>query len=437
MPRRILASVICTATKISLVGAGSASFGLETLHDIARSAELKGSTVALIDIDQEKLTIMRKVADRLNRHFRSSIKIETSTEGEKVLDGTEFVIVSAEKERMKRWRMDFAIPFKHGIRQVIGECGGPGGLAHTLRVVPLILDICREVEDRCKDALVLNYTNPEARVTLAIRRYSRLKGYGLCPGIYERLEAFAKLFGVKVEEFEPFAAGLNHFTWLLDLRFKDGTDAYPRLEEKLREKPDFEPLCRELYKAFHHYPSPSDNHCGEYVGYAWEKVPRNLRGTNWIGMMEKWGESVQKLALSIAEGEYPVESLPRREVSLAVRIINAMVENRRHYEHAVNMPNEGYVNNLPESIVVEVPAVVDKSGIRGVGVGSLPKAIANLCNTQGTIQELAVEAAFEGSYDKALQALLIDPAIQNLDAAKAVLDELLKAHAPLLPQFNR
>jgi len=428
------------ATKISLIGAGSASFGLNTLYSIARSQELHGSTVALIDVNEESLNVMRKVAERLNKHFKSDLKIEASTEAKEVLGGSEFVLISVEKERMKRWKMDFEIPFKHGIKQVIGggAGGGPGALSHALRVIPLILDICRDVEDYCKDALVLDYTNPEARVILAINRYTKLRGYGLCPGIYERLEAFAELFGVKSEEFEPFAARLNHFTWLLDLRFTDGTDAYPRLDEKLRERPDFEPLCRELYYAFHYYPSPKDSFCGEFVGYGWEKVPEEIRGMNYIRIIEERGVKFRKVALSFAKGECPLESLPLElEMSTAIRIIKAMVENKRHYEYAVNMPNKGYINNLSKNIVVEVPAVVDKSGIHGLGVGSLPKAIANLCSTQGTTQEIAVEAAFEGSYEKALQALLIDPVVHDLEAAKATLDELLKAHAPLLPQFRR
>jgi len=428
--------------KISLLGAGSASFGLKTLYDIARSKELHGSAVALIDVNEEKLEIMGKVAEKLDRHFSSQLKIESSTNAEKALEGSEFVIISAEKERMKRWKMDFEIPFKHGIKQVIGECGGPGGLAHTLRVVPLILDICQDIEDHCKDALVLNYSNPEARVTLAINKYTKLKAFGLCPGIYERLEAFTELFSVQMEDFEPFAAGLNHFTWLLDLRLKDGTDAYPILDEKLEENSNFEPLCRQLYQAFHHYPSPSDNHCGEYVPYAWEKVPDEIRGMNWITSCEEGGEKIQKTVLSIAKGEYSLESPPPspgwwwRMISPAISIISSITENKRRYEHAVNMPNNGYIGNLPKSTVVEVPAVIDKSGVHGVGVGSLPRAIANLCNTQGTIQELAVEAAQEGSYDKALQALLIDPVVHNLDAGKATLDELLQAHAPLLPRFS-
>lgn len=425
-------------TKISLVGAGSATFGLVTLYDIASTVGLHGSTVALIDVDAERLKVMQKVAERFNEHFNARLKIEASTKAEEVLDASEFVIIFAEKERMKRWKMDFEIPVKHGIKQVIGECGGPGGLAHTLRVVPLVLDICRDVEDRCPDALVLNYTNPEGRVTLAINRYTKLKGFGLCTGIYERLEALTYLFDIGIEQFEPLAAGLNHFTWLLDLRFEDGTNAYPLLRKKLKEKLNFEPLCRELFYAFGYYPSPSDNHVGEFIWYAWDKVPEEIRGMNWILLMEKFGEEIQQMALSIAKGEAPVaRPLPDYGLSPAIKIIDATAENKRHYDYAVNMLNKGYITNLPQDVVVEIPAFTDGSGIRGVGLGSLPKAIANLCHVQATIQGLAVEAAFEGSYEKALQALLIDPVVHDLHAAKATLDELLEVHAPLLPQFKR
>ncbi len=238
--------MIGLSTKITLIGAGSASFGLNTISDIARSQELHGSTVALTDVSGERLTLMEKVANRLNEHYNARLRIETSTKANDVLDGSEFVMIAADIEMMKRWKMNFQIPFKHGIKQIIGSCGGPGGLGHTLIVIPLMLKICRDIEDYCKDALVLDLTNPEARVINAMSKYTKIKAYGLCPGIYDRLDAFSELFGQPVENFEPFAAGLNHFTWLLDIRFKDGSNVYPALDEKLKQRPDFEPLCRTL-----------------------------------------------------------------------------------------------------------------------------------------------------------------------------------------------
>lgn len=424
------------ATKITLIGAGSASFGLNTISDIARSQELHGSTVALTDVSSERLALMQKVADRFNEYYKSGLRIETSTESGDILDGSEFVMIAADVEMMKRWKMNFQIPFKHGIKQIIGSCGGPGGLGHTLIVIPLILGICRNIEDHCKDALVLNLTNPEGRVIDAISRYTNITAYGLCPGIYDRLNAFSDLFSLPVDYFEPFAGGLNHFTWLLDIRFKDGTDVYPKLDERLKQRPDFEPLCRELYNVFHYYPSPGDTLCGEYIPYAWDKAPDDMRGMNHIKKIEDRGNKAFNDAVAITKGELSPGSLSNQTIGAGTRIVKAIVGNKRHYEYSVNLPNEGYVSNLREKIVVEVPASVDKSGIHGVGVGALPKGIAALCNIQGTIQELAVEAAFEGSYEKALQALLIDPVVHDAEAAKATLNDLLKAHASVLPLFR-
>lgn len=432
--------------KISLVGAGSASFGLETLYDIASSEELHGSTVALIDIDEGKLKIMTKVAERLNEHFKANLKIESFTKARDGLSGSNFVIISVEKERMKRWWLDFRIPHKYGIKQVIGECGGPGGLAHTLRVVPLVLEICRDAEDLCPNALIFNYSNPESRVAYAINRYTKLKAVGLCPGIYGRMEWLSRALKRQVE---ALAAGLNHFTWILSLWFKDsGEDAYPILMEKLKAKNPSdqgilaeEPLSKILCLTYGYYPSPSDGHVGEYIPYAWDIVAERERGENWLSAVEKWSENIRRIVEDIATGRLSIEqyrsaALISGERGQAVNIIRAMISNRRYFEYAVNIPNKGIISNLPSDAVVEVPAVIDGSGIHPVHIGSLPIGIDALCYTQAIIQRLSVEAAYEGSYEKALQALLIDPVIQSVEAAKKTLDEFLEVHKPLLPQFR-
>ena len=426
-------------TKIALIGAGSASFGFGTIYDIVKSESLHGSTLALIDIDSEKLKLMEKVAEKLNTDFKAGLKIEASTDAKDVLDGSEFVIISAEKERIKRWKMDYEIPLKYGIKQVLGENGGPGGLAHTLRVVPLILEICKDIEDYCPDALILNYTNPEGRVCLAIKKATKLNVVGLCPGIYGKIRSLASLLNTNYEDLEAIAAGLNHFTWILELRFKNGKSAYPMLREKLKNNPDFEPLSQELFYSFGYYPSPSDNHVGEYVPYAWEKVPEKVRGINWIKSCEEAAKKLEDTMSKLLTQSFSEEHLQkmRMEKGMAVNIITAIIENKRYLEYAVNIPNNGYITNLSQGVIVEVPAIVDSSGIRGVGIGALPKGIAALVQLQATITELSVEAAIEGSYEKALEALLIDPVVNNIDAAKAILDEFLKVHAPLLPQFSK
>jgi len=429
--------------KVSLVGAGSASFGLETIRDIASSEELHGCTVTLIDVDKERLKVMTRVAERLNEHFKADLKIESYRSSGEGLEGSDFVIISVEKERMKRWWLDYRIPHKHGIKQVIGECGGPGGLSHTLRVVPIVLDICRDAEDQCPDALIMNYSNPEARVAYAISRYTRLKVIGLCPGIYGRMTYLSEALGSQIE---AYAAGLNHFTWILKMWFKDsGEDAYPALMEKLRSKDEAlmrEPLSRLLCLTYGYYPSPSDGHVGEYISYAWNLVSEEERGENWLRKVEEWSGRIRKKVMDIASGRIPIgdyvsSELIRGERGQAINIIRALISNRRYLEYSVNIPNDGLIADLPSDTIVEVPAVIDAAGIHPIHIGKLPDGIDALCYTQAAIQRLSAEAAHEGSYEKALQALLLDPVVHDEEAARKTLNELLEAHAPLLPQFKR
>jgi alpha-galactosidase len=427
--------------KIAMIGAGSAVFSFQTFHDIVSSPELEDCEVCLMDINEERLKFAYKVVERLVEGSKRKIRVEMTTNRKKALEGADFVIVSIERDRKKTWTLDWEIPVKYGIRQVIGECGGPGGLSHTLRVVPDIRDICRDMEDLCPNALLLNYTNPEGRVCLAITRYSKIKAVGLCPGIYEQLESISKIMNVDPRKHTAMAYGLNHFTWIKSLRFKEGGDAYPLLKDALERNPEFQPLCRELFKWFGLYPSPSDTHVGEYVPYGWEFCPEEEIGLNWINKHFKWTEHMQSLAERLVSGDLSFNEADRIlkghfVKGQAINVIKAIVADKPYLELAVNIPNQGNITNLPEGVIVEVPALIDGSGVHGLSMGDLPKPIAAFCNIQVTIQELAVEAAVTGSYETALQALLIDPVVQSVDAAKKALDELLNVHAPYLPQFK-
>jgi len=427
--------------KIALIGAGSAVFSLQTFYDLVSSPELEGCEVSLMDINEERLKFAYKVVERLMEGSKVKMRVDRTIDRRKALEGANFVIVAIERDRKKTWTLDWEIPVKHGIKQVIGECGGPGGLSHTLRIVPDILTICKDMEDLCPGAILLNYTNPEGRICLAVTRYSKIKAIGLCPGIYEQLANISKVMNVDPRKLTAKAYGINHFTWIKSLRFKEGDDAYPLLKNALQHNPGFQPLCRELFERFGLYPSPSDNHVGEYVPYGWEFCPEEVRGLNWINEHFKWCDQMQTIADQVVSGDLPFSKLDQifKEHFVrgqAVDLIKAIVANKPYLELAVNIPNQGNITNLPNGAIVEVPALIDGSGVHGLSMGDLPKPIATLCNTQLTIQELAVEAAATGSYEKALQALLIDPVVQNVGAAKKALDELLKVHAPYLPQFR-
>ena len=433
-------------TKIVLIGAGSVSFGSGTLCDLFAAREtLKGSTVALVDINPEALQVMARVAQRMNETTGEPFVIEATTDRREALSGAQFVVIAVAVKRNELWRLDFQIPLQHGVKQVLGENGGPGGLFHAMRNIPIILDICRDIEQLCPDALVLNFTNPEGRICLAANRYTDLQFVGLCHGIGMTQAVVGQTLDLPPDEIDPRAAGLNHFTWVLELRHKaTGKDLYPAFKRAIDEKkPDtaglgeyrFDiKLCHYLMDVFGHWPSPSDDHVGEYLAYAWEYC--GLDGYDF-DEVDRWAEDRWCQLELWASGKEPVDDLLRhRSGEIAVSIIVGVLNNTHQYELAVNVPNAGYVSNLPSWAIVEVPATVDATGVHGVNVGPLPEPIAAMCRTQIAIIDRLVEAAVHGDRNAALEALLLDPVVNSASQAETILDEMLKAHKNFLPQFR-
>ena len=446
-------------TKIVIIGAGSASFGPAILGDILQCQALTGSAIALCDLNAQGLELITRLAERANREWGAGMIIEAATDRKQVLSGAEFVITSIAVEREKLWRQDWEIPAKYGMRQPLGENGGPGAVFHTARNAPMILDICRDMERLCPDAWLLNFTNPVPRMTLVARRYSKVKAVGLCHqigmgyaivaytlakelGIERPASGEWGLYGLGRQAHELLdikAAGLNHFTFMLDIRDKKaGEDLYPLFKQRLAElPPDFQPLTRCIYDAFGICPATGDGHLAEYTHWThdpqtkpWEKYGLHLY--DW-DKAERGRDKMWQEIETIASGA-PIPKLGSGE--RAIPIIEAILYNRNQYELAVDIPNEGYIANLPEAAIVEVPGVVSRFGIRGVGVGPLPEPIAALCRTQITVASLAVDAAVLGSRELMLQALLVDPMVNDMDQAKALMHEMLELQAQYLPQFH-
>jgi alpha-galactosidase len=435
-------------TKIVLVGAGSVSFGTGTLCDLFAARErLRGSTIALVDIDPAALSTMTAVTERLNAATGHPFSILSTTERREVLSGAEFVITAVAVRRNERWRLDFEIPIRHGVKQVLGENGGPGGLFHCMRNIPIILDICRDIEELCPEALVLNFTNPEGRICLAASRYTNLAFVGLCHGIGMAQSAWSRVLDLPANEIDLRAAGLNHFTWVLDARHRStAQDLYPAFRARLarngpqqvRLSPQYAfgiELSRYLMETFGLWPSCSDDHVGEYLSYAWEYC--GLEGYDFeaadASADRRWTHLRQQ-----ASGEAAIDDLLHHHSGeRAVSIITGVLENTHQYELAVNVPNRGLVPNLPEWAVVEVPATVDATGVHGVHVGPLPEPIAAMCRTQIAVQDRAIEAAVHGDRQVALQSLLLDPVVHSTSQAEAILEEMLQVHQEFLPQFRQ
>jgi len=424
-------------TKVVLIGAASASFGPSMIADALLTPELQGSTLALVDIDGPRLEVMAAYARRLNDSLGRPLAIEHATERTHALPGAEFVITSIAVERNELWKLDFQIPLKHGIKQVFGENGGPGGLSHSLRNIPIVLDIAQDMERLCPRAMLLNFSNPESRICLAVSRYTGLRFAGLCHGIAMGYDAIGRITGLPGDDLVGTAAGLNHFAWFLDIRRRStGEDVYPLLQEREPgHRADEWPLTRHLFHTFGLWPHPSDDHIGEYLPYAWEYC--GLEGYNFTAAdrhrVEAW-ERLSRIAAGDDPPPAPGEHL-RRSGEFAFQIIAAAVAGRTEVVEAVNIRNGGCIAGLPEWAVVEIPAVVDANGLRGIRVGALPAGITALVGAQVHVQDLVVEAAVHGSRQMALQALLADPSVPSAQAAEKTLDELLSVHRQWLPRF--
>lgn len=430
--------------KIVVIGAGSASFGLSTLSDVFQSSIMRGVELVLCDIDEAKLQLMTQLAHRLNEASGLGVKISSITDYKKGLEDADFVITSVERRRMASWKLDWEIPQKFGIKQVLGENGGPGGMFHAFRTIPILLDIAKSMEEKCPNAWLINFSNPLHCNMLAVYRHSRIKAIGLCHGLRGVLYQLADVMGVPFESLSAIAGGFNHFTWIKELRFREnGKDAYPLLREKLANLPNPpQPLSYLLFQKLGLYPSPGDNHIGEYLPnslveecYPWEATRDTFWRFNFEGD-EEGRARLHSLINRVVNGEEKAEVLlQHRSGERAIDIIEAIIEDKRELEIAVNIPNKGYIENLPDGIV-EVPAIVGKDGPEGLNIGKLPIAIASLCHRQMDIQELIVESAVRGSRAIAIQALLIDPVVPDSRTAERVFDALFEAHRDLLPTFQ-
>lgn len=440
-------------TKIVLIGAGSTIFGVNTLADLmAQREHLHGSHIALCDVDAARLARITRLAERMNAATNADFKFTSATDYRDVLSGAEFVIVSVEVDRIRRWKLDWEIPFKYGIRHVLGENGGPGGLSHALRTIPLVLGIAEDVERFAPSAYLINFTNPLPRVTLAITRHTRLKAVGLCHQVNKGYYLVAHILGMtpRIEEhFPPPAlfheltnkidlqtAGLNHLTWIQEIReTSTGQDLYPMFRARLLDfDPEFEPLSRRLHKAFGLFPATGDDHVGEYFSFAHETSA--LKGYDYSKYEASGAALDARVDRSLMDAQGLQEFLDWQSAERAASIIAGIVNNWHSYEITINVVNNGALPGLPDWAVVEVPGIISASGVTPLHVPALPPAITTTLNIQTAIQDRVVQAAVYGDRHAALQALLLDPLVPSYVDAERLLDEFLTVHADALPQFH-
>lgn len=443
---------------ITVIGAASTTFGPKILRDILNHPHVGGSDLRFVDINEERLTIYDRLAHKLNRYLKEPITIRSTTDRREVLAGSDYVILSVDTGHYHTWRQDFTLPVQYGSRQILGELGGPGGLFHSLRQIPLHLEIARDLEELCPDAMVMVASNPLNRICLALERYADVgEILGLCHGVEMSLYLFLnRVMGVDGDDMEVTAAGTNHLTWILDLRHKKtGEDLLPLMKDSLRRlETDEQTLSRKLLDVYGYFPGTLDSHAGEYIPFAYEF--HGVKGIDFEAHLQqeenRW-TYLRELATQDTEWDTFGKTLGNQESlslelrldpffaprswadTLAIPIISAITGSYFHRMPAVNMVNTGQIANLPLGVFVETPAVVDGSGVYPVAMGSLPKALAAFNRRDIDQTELIVEAAVLGDRNLVLQAMLLDPVIDSARGAEKILDEMLKINAAYLPQF--
>lgn len=429
--------------KATIIGAGSANFGPVTLYDLFSNSLKNGGTLALIDIDERAVNRMKAVALRLAEHFGIDVSVEGGTDRTEFLSGTDVVIIAAEEDRIGRWKRDWEIPYEFGIRHTLGENRGPGGLSHTLRTVPLVIDMCRDIEKYAPNATLLVMTNPEDRVAYAINTYTSLRAYGYCDGLWDFKHNYVeKLMEIPGRHLYIEAAGINHAVWITRMvDYRTGEDLYPRFLERAIAA-DFEPFGRHLYEQYGLWPHENDEHYGEYFSNACEYIA--CKGYDFEGHLAD-DRNWKKNAEAMLAGTYDINAfvtevekntwnvLGDTPPSLA---IDGLFGPAPRFLQNANVRNNGLIPGLPDQMIVEVPGIATPTGIHGVGRHRLPDSLVAFLYREGMIQKLAAEAAYEGSRKKALLALEMDSHVASSALAVDLLEAFLEEHRDFIPEEN-
>ncbi|MFQ6041792.1 MAG: alpha-glucosidase/alpha-galactosidase [Candidatus Poribacteria bacterium] len=426
--------------KIALIGAGSFGFGRRLLADVLSFPELSESHISLMDIDEQKLSLIEALTNKLLRDTGVGATIEVTSDRKSALDGADYVLTTIRVG--DDYDLDKGIPLKYGLDQSVADTIGPGGVFKGLRTTPVLLDVCKDMEELCPDALLMNYTNPMAISCWAINRGTNIKNIGLCHSVQGTARQLAGYIGAPVEEISYWVAGINHMSWFLEFH-RNGEDAYPALWEKLDDPEIFakDTVRFEIMRHFGYFVTESTRHMSEYVPYfrkrgdimekfslqpsppthpyRWEQ-----REQRYIEMMKEQIDSKEKITLN-RTAEYASYIIHAIETGVP-RMVN------------VNVDNTGLVTNLPDGCCVEVPCVVDKTGIHPCYVGGLPPQCAALNIANINMQRMAVKAILEKDRQAAFHAIALDPltaAVLSLNEIRRMFDEMFAAQTEYLDGF--
>jgi alpha-galactosidase len=439
--------------KITFIGAGSLVFTRNLTNDILLTPALSDCTIALMDVDAQRLEQSRQIVQSMIDRRGSKATVVATLDRKHAIEGSDYVITTFQQGGLDAYKLDIEIPQQYGVEQCVGDTLGPGGVFRALRTIPVLIDICSDIDQFAPEALLLNYVNPMAANCWAIAAGTGLPHVGLCHSVQGTSELLAKWIKVPYDDVIFLCAGINHQAFFLEFRTKQ-EDLYPKIFAAVEDPAVYgqEPVRIDLLKHFGYFVTESSGHASEYVPYFRksakmvnnELVPRFTDPVNdWFefgrtgGYLRHCFDRVQKFQQeydSILQEELPAE----RTHEYGARIIEA-IETNQPITINGNVPNDDLIDNLPSDCCVEVPCLVDANGIQPVKVGSLPPQLAALNRTNINVQELIVEAALTGSKETVYHAVMLDPltaAVCTLPQIREMVDKMLAAEAQWLPKFS-
>ena len=431
--------------KIVFIGAGSTVFAKNVLGDAMLTPSLCESEIALVDIDEQRLNDSFMIVSAINKNCNEGrAKITPYLNRREALKGADYVVNAIQVGGYEPSTViDFEIPKKYGLRQTIGDTLGIGGIFRALRTIPVILEFLRDMEEICPQAYFLNYTNPMAMITGAMQKASPIRSVGLCHSVQGCASGLLKELDMPTEGVQWKIAGINHMAWLLEIT-KDGVDLYPEIKRRALEKnkeKHGDMVRLELMRQFGYYITESSEHNAEYNPYFIKsKYPELIERYN-IPLDEyprRCIDQIEKLGKLVEELKANKDITHTRSHEYAARIIDA-IETDVPFKIGGNLLNNGCITNLPDDACVEVPCLVDASGITPCRVGALPPQCAALNMTNINVQNLTIEAALTNKKEYIYLAAMMDPhtsAELSIDDIRAMCDDLIEAHGDYLPKYH-
>jgi alpha-galactosidase len=427
---------------IAIIGAGSMQFTRQVVSDIARSGPCRDAEIRLHDIDAPRLALARELTERIARESGAGLQVFATTDLRQALKGVDYAICTILVGGHQAAEIDFQIAARYGILHTVADTLGIGGISRALRTLPHVLDIAAVLADAAPSAVLLNYTNPLSMVMMAVhRRFPELPAYGLCHSVYHTAETLSDYLGVPFKELEWVSAGINHMAWMLTLR-RRGEDLYPQLAAKSRD-----PQIRardavrfELMDRVGYFVTESSKHNAEYfpyfVGHPAEierlQIPVGRYRERTLANEQEYA----RIAALIRDPAARLQADPSAEYAPA---FIAARESGALYAFQANVPNAGLITNLPDPAVVEVPCYLDRGGVHATAMGTLPEPLAALNRLAVNVQLLTVDAVLNQDRDRLYQAAMMDPVASTrltLDAIVHLIDDLVAAHGPAVPQLR-